>query len=305
MRTRSCVRNARRTDSVPTGRTHERERGEIRDDERAQKKTIQTRMRTRSHVRNVRRTDSVPPGSAHERGRSEKDVPTNLIQTRKGMRARTGKQENKNRTRRNKVPTFQPDRPSSQSTSLSCSAPLHSWTFGQNLLPRLCALGCRDGRNMLLYIAGVALAQSCAYIAHNNLVVRKIMEAMRTAYTKRGIRSQHVSNSTRGKRSRKAREYCQRKARIVCEQRSISLNRLMNQMVSVLLKYVIRFSISFRWCAFPNFCTQNSRPLAYTYASPQKLARLLYIVRKCMDDTRCKIALHVLVSALHCSSGPF
>ena len=34
-------------------------------------------------------------------------------------------------------------------------------------------------------------------------------------------------------------------------------------MERVLLKCVIRCSISFRWYAFPNFCTQTSRPLAY------------------------------------------
>ena len=37
----------------------------------------------------------------------------------------------------------------------------------------------------------------------------------------------------------------------------------MNPAVNVLLKCVIRFSISCRWYAFPNFCTQISRPLAY------------------------------------------
>ena len=37
----------------------------------------------------------------------------------------------------------------------------------------------------------------------------------------------------------------------------------MNLMVKVLLKSGIRFSISFRWYAFQNFCTQISRPLAY------------------------------------------
>ena len=37
----------------------------------------------------------------------------------------------------------------------------------------------------------------------------------------------------------------------------------MNLVVKVLLQCVIRFSISFRWHAFPKFCTQISRPLAY------------------------------------------
>ena len=49
-----------------------------------------------------------------------------------------------------------------------------------------------------------------------------------------------------------------------------SLNRLMNPMVDVLLKCVIRFSISFRWYAFPNFCTQISRPLAYGVRTSSK-----------------------------------
>ena len=37
----------------------------------------------------------------------------------------------------------------------------------------------------------------------------------------------------------------------------------MRQVVKVLLECVIRFSIYFRWYAFPNFCTQMSRPFAY------------------------------------------
>ena len=44
------------------------------------------------------------------------------------------------------------------------------------------------------------------------LAVRKIMETMRT------YASQHVSNYSSGKRWRKAREYGERKARIVCEE---------------------------------------------------------------------------------------
>ena len=38
---------------------------------------------------------------------------------------------------------------------------------------------------------------------------------------------------------------------------------LMNLVVKVPLNCVIYFSISFRWCAFPNFCSHISRPLAY------------------------------------------
>ena len=46
--------------------------------------------------------------------------------------------------------------------------------------------------------AAVALTQIFAYRTHKNLAVRKIMEVMRTAYTKSGNRSQHVSNYTWG-----------------------------------------------------------------------------------------------------------
>ena len=43
------------------------------------------------------------------------------------------------------------------------------------------------------------VTQISAYITHKNLAVRKIMEAMRTAYAKSRIQSQHVSNYTREK----------------------------------------------------------------------------------------------------------
>ena len=59
-----------------------------------------------------------------------------------------------------------------------------------------------------------------------------------------------------------AREYCEGKGLIVSEERFVSLNRLM--VVKVLLKCVISFSISLRCYAFPSFCTQISRPLAYS-----------------------------------------
>ena len=95
--------------------------------------------------------------------------------------------------------------------------------------------------------SAVALTQIAAYSTHKNqLAVRKIMEAMRTASAKSGIQSQHVSNYTWRK----------------CEQHfSNSLNLLM--VVKVLLKSAIRFSHSFHWHAFPNFCRQISRPLGY------------------------------------------
>ena len=47
--------------------------------------------------------------------------------------------------------------------------------------------------------------------------------------------------------------------RIVCEKHLISLNPV----IKVLLKCVIRFSTSFRWYAFSNFCSDISRALAY------------------------------------------
>ena len=84
----------------------------------------------------------------------------------------------------------------------------------------------------LLTTAGVALTQISAYITHKSLTVRKTMEAMRTAYAKRRTQSQHVSNyGTRGRRSPKTLGYCERKARIVCEQDFILLNRSMNPVV--------------------------------------------------------------------------
>ena len=89
-----------------------------------------------------------------------------------------------------------------------------------------------------------------AYNTHKDLAVHKIMEMMRTAYAQNGThRSQQVSNYAWGKRSRKVH--------------FISLNRLMNPVIKALLKCFIRFSISFHWYAFPHFCTQFSRPLAY------------------------------------------
>ena len=96
---------------------------------------------------------------------------------------------------------------------------------------------------------GVALTQISAFTTHKNLAVRKIMEAMHTL------------------------EYFERKARIICEQHLISLNRLMNPVVKELFKCVIRFPIPFRWYAFLNFCTQVLIHLRTVCASPQKLAR--------------------------------
>ena len=87
------------------------------------------------------------------------------------------------------------------------------------------------------------------------------MGVMRTVYAKSGIQSQHVSNYTRGKRSRKAREYYERKARIVCEQHfdCVSLHRLLA--VKVLWKCANRFSVSL--VRISEFLYAISRSLAY------------------------------------------
>ena len=99
----------------------------------------------------------------------------------------------------------------------------------------------------------VALTQISAYSTHKTLAVRKIMEVMRAAYAKSGIRSPHASEG--------AQVLCEREARIVCEQLfSVSLNRLM--VVKVLLKCPIRFSISLvRISEFPfaNFSSTCKR----------------------------------------------
>ena len=72
---------------------------------------------------------------------------------------------------------------------------------------------------LFLAMPAVALTQISAYSTHKNVyAVRTIMEAIRTAYAQNRTWFPHVSNYTWGKRSRKAREYCERKARIVCEE---------------------------------------------------------------------------------------
>ena len=84
------------------------------------------------------------------------------------------------------------------------------------------------------------------------------MEVVCTAYAKKkktGTRSQHVSNKTWSKRSRNIREY------VEVKHASFAKNILFRW--KVLFKCVIRFSLSFRWYAFSNFCTQISRPLAH------------------------------------------
>ena len=116
--------------------------------------------------------------------------------------------------------------------------------------------------------SGVGLTQISAYITHKNRAVHKIMEAMHTAYAKVGAQSQHVSNCTWGKRSGNVREYRERKARIVCEH-FLSQNRLMNPVVKVLLKCVIRFSV-FSLIRISELLYANSSPtcLRCTQAQP-------------------------------------
>ena len=105
----------------------------------------------------------------------------------------------------------------------------------------------------------LAPAVACKFLPIERIqieAVHKIMDVMRAAYAKSWIQSQHVSNYTRGKRSRKALEYCERKACIICKQHfSILLNRFM--VAKMFLKCTIHSY------AFPNFCRQISRPLVY------------------------------------------
>ena len=81
--------------------------------------------------------------------------------------------------------------------------------------------------------ATVALTPISAYIKHTNLAVRrKIMEAMRAAYAKNGIRSQHVSKQNMTQTITEHARVCERKACIVCKERFVSLsNRLVNLVV--------------------------------------------------------------------------
>ena len=73
-------------------------------------------------------------------------------------------------------------------------------------------------------MAAVALTQISAYSTHKNLAVRKIMEAMRTAYAKK--KRESVSKRLKQNMTQTITErtrVCERKARIVCED-FISLN---------------------------------------------------------------------------------
>ena len=78
---------------------------------------------------------------------------------------------------------------------------------------------------LIVILSAGALTQISAYITHKKMAIRKIVEAMGTAYAENGTWSQHIPNYTRGKRSQKARECGGRKARIVCGENFISLNQ--------------------------------------------------------------------------------
>ena len=71
-------------------------------------------------------------------------------------------------------------------------------------------------------------ANLCAYYVSKTSCVLKLVEEIGTASAKIGTGSRHVSNYKWAEWSRKAREYCERKARIVCEQHFISPNRLVS-----------------------------------------------------------------------------
>ena len=120
--------------------------------------------------------------------------------------------------------------------------------------------------------------QISAYITHKNLAVCNIMEAMRTVYAQSGTWSQHASNYAWGKWSRKARKYCERKARLVLWTTFYIAESLDepggNEMHHSYMYFTSLVRIS-------NICTQISHPLDYgLYASHQKLVRLLKMSKK-------------------------
>ena len=99
------------------------------------------------------------------------------------------------------------------------------------------------------------------YITHNTLAVRKIMNAMPTAYARSGTRSQHASKYTW---LRKTREYI-----MVKEKRPTFANLLFRLIVWWTLWQRCLWNASFVslfifvGTHFRIFCTQNVRPLAY------------------------------------------
>ena len=104
------------------------------------------------------------------------------------------------------------------------------------------------------YHTGVALTQISAYSTHENRAVRRIMEEKQNSVSTRlklhevNDRGRHAS-IVKGKRASFAN------ISVFCS--------IVWLLVKVLLECPIRFSTSNRWYAFPNFCTQISRPHAY------------------------------------------
>ena len=99
---------------------------------------------------------------------------------------------------------------------------------------------------------------------HRNLPVSKTVEAMCMAYAQKRYAVNSPMSQTRHEANDHGRYACIVKGKwIVCEEHLFLMNHLMNPGVKVLLKCVIRFSISFCWYIFLNFCTNISRPLAY------------------------------------------
>ena len=100
---------------------------------------------------------------------------------------------------------------------------------------------------------------------HKNLAVRRIVEAMRTAYAKSGTRSHCASKRMR-------QTITETYASIVMGKRTSFRNNISESTSKVLLKCITRVSTSFHWYAFPNFCTQITRPPRTVCASHQQLA---------------------------------
>ena len=111
-----------------------------------------------------------------------------------------------------------------------------------------------------------------------------------------GMQSQHVIKYTRGKRARKTREYCKRKARIVCEQHfSISLNRVM------VAKDDFEMRHSFLYFVVTHFRILVRKffvHLRTVYASPQKLAGPL---KEYANHSLCTSLLHSAQRVILCT----
>ena len=112
----------------------------------------------------------------------------------------------------------------------------------------------QDSVFVVIHLMYQQLTQISACVTHKNLAVRIITEAMLTVYVKNGTtcRSTHLKQNMTQTITEHTR-VCERKACIVCKVHFILLNHFDGAFVSV----------SFRWCAFLNFCTHISRPLGY------------------------------------------